>query len=104
MSTKKKPAKKKVEEKKTEATCAPSTHYELEDGVDMPPPNTGRGVAKKSLYNFEEMKVGQSFTLPADKVKACRSAMTWFNTKTGKGIKLSFRRVDDSVYRCWRTK
>jgi hypothetical protein len=82
----------------------------IEKGVPIPPPSTG---GRKRKYPFDEMEVGDSFTLPlsgeigpggSDRVVCLLSCAGNRRRKThGQAFRVRTER-EQGVARCWRVK
>lgn len=71
--------------------------YEVESGIEMPPPPKRGRTAK---YPFREMAVGDSFEIRVDKIADTQNASRVFAHRNR--WKLSCRQMLDGTWRCFR--
>jgi hypothetical protein len=71
--------------------------FEIKSGEAVPA-RSGGGIEK---YPFKQMKVGDSFDIPAGSgVDAVRAAASWAGTR--RGMRFSIRKRPDGSTGCWR--
>lgn len=78
-----------------------ASEFEIEDGVPVP----DKGPLTRNRYPLKDMKVGQSFFVPADGVHPNRVALlvsraAW-TLKTKTGAQFTVRNLGNGA-RCWR--
>ena len=59
--------------------------------------------AKKTFWPFLQMEIGDSFLVPPDKIKSCRSAASFWSMKLGRRFTVRSLPNEKGV-RCWRIK
>ncbi len=72
--------------------------YIIETGIPIP--------ISGSMYPFADMKVGNSFCVPADERKTVISAASNYSRRHGEGTKFSIRAANSEkkFYRVWRVE
>ena len=78
--------------------------YEIDKGVEIPPPNTTNG--SRRIYPFREMEIGDSFLVPVDgdkKLQQARigSAASYYGKRNNKRF---VTRTVDGGARVWRVE
>jgi hypothetical protein len=75
-------------------TTTRRTKFKIEKGIPIP--------SLRSLYPFDQMKVGDSFVVTGEQCKGIHQALYYQNTKSG--MKFTGRKLDEGKYRVWRIK
>ncbi len=72
--------------------------FKIEKGIPLAP--HGNSVRRQSKYPFSDMKVGDSFAVPAEVLSAVRTASIGYSRANG-GSKFTIRK-SGKAFRCWR--
>jgi hypothetical protein len=85
-----------LKQKRSYRAPAPADISPVESGVPIPP--------KPSMYPFAEMDVGDSFTMPADRLSTMKTNLSrWRRTNKGTRYRKFIWRAEGDRLRVWRT-